>query len=514
MINFKAELDTNLKADIPVIAVITTEWLRLHGACIRESKTLHKTFFRWSCTSGLEKWDDEEKEFKESDNSKKDPMEIIEWFKEPEQKNIILLLEDFHPFLTPENFQIIRILRETIRISNDIFKKSIILQLPYNVDLLELKQEVPYLELNLPDEDIIITLLEESTKNLDFDYRPNTDDVSSIEVESTFKRIIVQKSQLTRSEIPLLIKEKEQLIKKEGILEYYSPQGNFNQVGGLNNLKKWLTNRGQSFTNDAKEYGLTFPKGVLLLGIPGCGKSLVSKTIADEWDLPLLKFDLGKVFGGIVGQSEANIRKALSLAETIAPSILWIDEIEKGLSGLNSGGDSGTSSRVFGTLLTWMQDKKSNVFVIATANNIEMLPPELLRKGRFDEIFFVDLPSEEERKEIFKIHIKNKNRSPEDFDLNILSKKSKGYSGSEIEESINEGLYLSFADNTELSNKYILTALEETYPLSKTMGKTITNLRKWANVRARFASSSQPDKLENDEKDLPTLKQERNNPFA
>ncbi len=362
---------------------------------------------------------------------------------------------------------------------------------------------------------------------LEFDSKPQSDEeinelvtaslgMSSVEAEYTFNKIIAKKERLTLGELPLIVAEKEQIIKKEGILEYFHPKGDFSQVGGLEHLKEWLDSRGKAFAKDAKDYGLSSPKGVMLLGVPGCGKSLVSKTIANEWNLPLLKFDLGKVFGGIVGESESNIRKALSLAETIAPSILWIDEIEKGLSGLGSSGDSGTSSRVFGNLLTWMQEKKSEVFVIATANNIEQLPPELLRKGRFDEIFFVDIPSEKEREKIFEIHIKNKKRAIDDYDIKTLVKKSKGFSGAEIEEAINEGLYMSYSDpdSEEMETKHIEQALEKTYPLSKTMAHTINSLRKWAKTRARLASTEAVESIEEDKNTAPVLKQEKYNPFV
>jgi len=264
---------------------------------------------------------------------------------------------------------------------------------------------------------------------------------------------------------------------------------------------------------DAKRYGLPTPKGVLLLGIPGCGKSLTAKTIANEWNFPLLKFDLGKVFAGVVGESESNIRKALSLAETIAPSILWIDEIEKGLSGVGSNGDSGTSSRVFGTLLTWMQEKKSEVFVIATANDIEKLPAELLRKGRFDEIFFVDLPTEKDREDIFKIHIERTNRKSRNFNLKDLAAKTVGFSGAEIEETVNEALFIAYNEKREPVQEDIEKAIQGTWPLSRTMQESIAKLRLWAKARAKLASEPNTEEPDSDVK-IPKLIQERHNIFV
>ena len=240
---------------------------------------------------------------------------------------------------------------------------------------------------------------------------------------------------------------------------------------------------------------------------------MTAKTIANEWGFPLLKFDLGRVFAGVVGESESNIRKALSLAETISPSILWIDEIEKGLSGLGSNGDSGTSSRVFGTLLTWMQEKKSEVFVIATANDIEKLPAELLRKGRFDEIFFVDLPTESEREAIFQIHIEKKGRQCSDFKLKDLASKTIGFSGAEIEEAVNEALFIAYNENREPQQEDIEQAIEGTWPLSRTMQESITKLRQWAKARAKLASEPNTEKIETDTK-VPKLIQERRNIFA
>ena len=232
------------------------------------------------------------------------------------------------------------------------------------------------------------------------------------------------------------------------------------------------------------------PKGLLLVGVQGCGKSLTAKAVASQWKLPLLRFDLGKVFSGLVGSSEENIRKAIKLAESIAPCILWIDEIEKGLSGFASSNfsDAGTAARVFGTFITWLQEKTKPVFVIATANDISQLPPELLRKGRFDEIFFVDLPGSEERKEIFRIHLEKRYRSPKHFDLDLLPNYSEGFSGAEIEQVIISALYDAFEHGRPLTTHDLVKSLQETVPLSRTMAEHISALREWSKTRARSAS--------------------------
>lgn len=256
----------------------------------------------------------------------------------------------------------------------------------------------------------------------------------------------------------------------------------------------------------------------MLLGVQGCGKSLLAKAVAATWQFPLLRFDMGKVFGGIVGQSEGNIRTALQVAQALAPCVLWIDEIEKGLAGVGSSDqtDGGTTARVVGTLLTWMQEKREPVFVVATANRIDMLPPELLRKGRFDEIFFVDLPTRAVREEILSIHLKKKRREPKDFDIASLAGRSVGFSGAELEEAVREGLYDAFAEGRELHTDHVVRALDKTFPLSRTMRDQIESLRQWAKVRARLAAGQPPEPLpqESHESSAPRLKQESSrNPF-
>ena len=514
---FRSELELLVKAKTNVIEIVTYEWQRLHGFLVGVANDFNHNLYMWSVIEGIKIWNDNEKKF-ENVEEDKDPMDVLNWFKQ--QKNLILLLEDFHPFLKEEHFEIIRQIRELCRINNN--NQFLIIQTPYIVRIKDLQKEVPILELSLPKNETLKVLLESLTENLEFDKRPKSDDIDDIvsaskglsimEAEITYKKIIALKNRLTKYEIPLIVKEKEQIIKKSGVLEYYHPEGNFKEIGGLDNLKQWLKKRGKAFSKDAKDFGLTSPKGVLLLGVPGCGKSLVSKTIANEWNLPLLKFDLASVFGSLVGESEANMKEALSLADTISPSILWIDEIEKGLSGVGSSSDGGVSSKIFGMLLNWMQEKNSEVFVIATANDISSIPPELLRKGRFDEIFFVDLPNATERKEIFEIHINKIKRDIKKFDIDKLVENSKGFSGAEIEEAIKEAMFIAYDLGRDLETKDILKALKETYPLSKVMAQTINNLRKWAKVRARFASSENLEELKVEE-NVPLLAQEKQNPF-
>ena len=287
-------------------------------------------------------------------------------------------------------------------------------------------------------------------------------------------------------------------------IEYYKQQEfirsdyTIKDIGGLDNLKNWLLKRNNSWSEQAKKYCIPAPKGVLVTGVPGCGKSLTAKAMSTIWGLPLLKLDFGKVFSGLVGSSEENMRRALQTAEAVAPSILWIDEIEKGLSGLGSNGDSGVSSRIFGQFLTWMQEKEAPVFVIATANNISGLPPELLRKGRFDEIFFVDLPTEDERKEIFKLHLERRLKDKEVASEIVgvknlcseLAKMTEGFIGSEIEQVVVSALCDAFFENRPLKFEDLAKNIQTTVPLSMTQREQVLALRQWANIRAVSATKT------------------------
>jgi len=269
-------------------------------------------------------------------------------------------------------------------------------------------------------------------------------------------------------------------------------------VGGLGRLKEWLNLREIAFGQEARDYGLPAPKGLALIGIPGTGKSLSAKMIASLWQLPLIRMDVGALFGGLVGQSEENVRRALALAETISPCVLWIDEMEKALSTGSSSGDSGTSMRVFGSLLSWMQDKKKPVFVVATANDVGKLPPELLRRGRFDEIFFLDLPTTEERKEIFAVHLRKRKRKVGAYDLQRLAAASEGYVGAEIEQAVIDAMYVAFNDTSQPKRDFttedVLSAIGRQVPMSQSQRENINYLRQWLqDGRAVSASYSEDD---------------------
>lgn len=300
---------------------------------------------------------------------------------------------------------------------------------------------------------------------------------------------------LNESQIEFISKAKQDAIRESQALEYYEVEETIEDVGGLENVKLWLKEREKNFSNDALEYGLDVPKGIVLIGIPGTGKSLTAKTISSLWRMPLLRLDAGALFGKYVGESEENTRKALQLAGTLAPCVLWIDEVEKAFA---TGGDldGGTHTRVVGQLLTWMQEKKEPVFVVATANNVEAVPPELFRRGRFDETFFMDLPGPVERKDIFRVLLKKRGRDPKKFDLAKLAETSDGFTGAELEQAIKDAMVKAYYDNgREVNTEDILAKLSGSIPLSKSHRKKIEALREWLkDGRAQSASFKDADK--------------------
>lgn len=422
-------------------------------------------------------------------------LEFVEKFNRP----AIFCFLDFHPFLESRNVTVRKLKNLASVIKQDF--KTIILISPTLTIPVELQKVVTVVDFLLPGEEEINTLLDTVVQEQgEHQYRVNlskaereklvkaAQGLTLDEIENAFSKAVVTDGVLDAADIDLILEEKRQVIRKTGILDYYPATEGMESVGGLGALKEWLRKRGRSFTDEAKAFGLPAPKGVLVTGIPGCGKSLCAKAASALWQLPLLRLDMGKIFAGIVGSSEENMRKAIQTAEAIAPCILWIDEIEKGLAGTGGSGDSGVSARVFGTFLTWMQEKTTAVFVFATANAIEKLPPELLRKGRFDEIFFVDLPQPQERMDIFQIHLIKRNKLLKEFDLRALSDTSEGYSGSEIEQAVITGMVEAFDENRQLNQQDLIAGIEKTVPLSRTMSEYMLALHIWAEERAVMAA--------------------------
>jgi len=310
-----------------------------------------------------------------------------------------------------------------------------------------------------------------------------------MEAEKILTKAIVEDGRLAARDIRHVIEAKRSIVEREGLLEYYPAESGLDAVADLTTLKDWLSRRKAvvSAPERAEEFGLDFPRGILLLGIPGCGKSLAAKAVAWEWNLPLLKLDPSNLYNKYVGESEKNFKRAMDTAERMAPLVLWIDEIEKAFA---TGGseDGGVSQRILGSFLSWMQERSGDVFVVATANNIDRLPPEFLRKGRFDEIFFVDLPGPNTRREIFRIHLAGRDKRPSDFDLESLAAETEGFSGSEIEQVVVSGLYTAFAEGEALSQAILERELSATRPLSVTMAEKVARIRRWAQDRAVLAN--------------------------
>lgn len=510
------------RAGANVVHLASHEWERVRGLEIGLSAELGLPARVWSQSRGLQQLDPSGS-WREEEPDARDPLAVLERIHASPDPGI-WLLEDFHPFLREEHHPIIRWVRDICRLPG-VPRKLVLLGTTVSQLPQDLRKEVPTLELPLPGREELRTVLEETAAALFVSFEGGDEallnaarGLTVMEARLAYGQAAAERGVLDRSAVPLVSREKERIIRQTEVLEYYPADARLTEVGGLELLKEWLEKRGRAFGAGAREYGLDAPKGVLLLGVQGCGKSLLAKAVAAAWEFPLLRFDLGKVFGGIVGQSEGNIRNALQVAQALAPCVLWIDEIEKGLAGMGSSDqtDGGTTARVVGTLLTWMQEKREPVFVVATANRIDMLPPELLRKGRFDEIFFVDLPTRKVREEILGIHLAKKKRKTPDFDLKALAEFATGYSGAELEEAVKEGLFDSFAEGVEVRTHHIRKALERTYPLSRTMREQIEGLRQWAKVRARMASAESPEDLPRDPegKEPPRLRQESGrNPF-
>jgi AAA+ superfamily predicted ATPase len=305
-----------------------------------------------------------------------------------------------------------------------------------------------------------------------------------LEAEKILTKAMVEDGRLSADDVTIVVDAKRHLIEREGLLEYYPLEETMDEVADLANLKDWLRKRQVIVSTPARaaEFGLEFPKGVLLLGVPGCGKSLCAKAVAMEWRLPLLKLDPSNLYNKFIGESERNFKRAISTAERMAPVILWIDELEKAFAGAGDN-DGGVTQRILGTFLSWLQDRRGDVFVVATANDVSRLPAEFLRKGRFDEVFFVDLPDGPTRRDIFKIHLAKRSQDLEGFDLDVLAARAEGFSGSEIEQAVVAALYTAFSDGSSLSTDAVLREIASTRPLSEMMAEKVTALRAWAEGR-------------------------------
>jgi SpoVK/Ycf46/Vps4 family AAA+-type ATPase len=491
---FSEELDIALRSRFTLIGIKSFEEERILESikvlCEKSGRQCylwdHADFFHCLTTSGSVVL------------AAKDPISALEHI-EKINGEAVIVLRDFHQCWHNQP----RIIRKLRSLCHELkyTRKTIIVTYPSSQIPEELKDDIVEIDLPLPDAAHLKKILNKLLKTPGTKFKLTMREyamiiqsalgLSSNQAQRVFARAIVSEGVLNAKDIEVIKNEKKMIIKQSGALDLFLSPETIEDVGGLEVLKKWLRMRKRAFTHEAQEYGLPAPKGIALIGIPGTGKSLTAKMIANLWDLALIRLDIGALFGSLVGQSEERTRHALNLAEAVAPCVLWIDEIEKGLSTGN--GDGGTSMRVFGTILSWMQEKTKPVFIVATSNNIDLLPPELLRRGRFDEIFFLDLPTKSEREEIFRVHIKKRNRNPKNFEIAKLADSSEGYVGAEIEQAITEAMYTAFNDPQNPSREFttgdIMAALSKLIPLSKSQKEIINALRDWMiDGRAQSAS--------------------------
>ena len=489
--NFDEEFSLLLRACYPIIYLPTNEEERAEKAIASVTQKLgRRNVYIWDFVNG----------YQENPNhagfGKRNPLQALEFItRMPENAGGVFILRDFQRFL--EDIAISRELRNLARTLKSQPKNIIIIAPQVKIPN-ELSEVITVVEFALPTAPEIRTEIERliSTQKLSV---PLLDELvraaqglSLERIKRVLTKAIATNGKLEPDDVELVLEEKRSSIRQTQILDYYPATEQISDIGGLDNLKSWLLRRGGAFSEQARAYGLPNPRGLLLVGIQGTGKSLTAKAIAHHWHLPLLRLDVGRLFAGLVGESESRTRQTIELAEALAPCILWIDEIDKGFAGLDGKGDSGTTSRVFGTFITWLAEKKSPVFVVATANNIRTLPPEMLRKGRFDEIFFVGLPNQTEREAIFKVHLaKLRPHSIGNYDAKRLAYETPDFSGAEIEQTIIEAMHIGFSQNRDFTTDDILEAASQIVPLAKTAQEQIEYLQQWvAAGKARLASQN------------------------
>jgi SpoVK/Ycf46/Vps4 family AAA+-type ATPase len=491
-------LDLIIRARYPLLLIVSAEEEPVEEAIVQTANIIKPTreVLFWDLVGG---WED-------NGQCKGQVMSALQRIVSfPAEKPAIFVLKDMLPILQnsqrSENYPVIRQLKRLVREGRSS-RKTIILLSHVSVVPAELKEEMVIIDFPLPglaeiQELIRTTVPPERLKIQGLGQEQlirACQGLTRQRIQRILARALAQKNQVTEKDIDLVLEEKKQYIRQTEILEFYPASATLSSVGGLENLKEWVRQRRNSFGEQAAKYGLPTPKGVLLVGIQGTGKSLSAKTIAQEWRMPLLRLDAGRLFGGIVGESEGRTRQMIQIAEAMAPCVLWLDEIDKAFGGVGGeySGDSGTSKRVFGGLITWMQEKTKPVFIVATANNVQVLPAELLRKGRFDEIFFLNLPTEPERREIWRVHLERVRPSRiRDFQLDELARYSEDFSGAEIEQCVYDAMHRAFNEQPprEFQQGDILHSINQTVPLASIAKPQIEALKRWAaESGARVAS--------------------------
>ena len=481
--NFLNDFILLLKARYPIIYISTYEEERIEYIIrLCTKKYVSRTYYSWDFITGYQGNPND------SGFAAKNPLEALELIEKltPETASVFVL-KDYDNFL--KDLSIIRKLKNLNKELKTQQKNLIIISSEINIPD-SLKELITVIEFPLPSyleiQEEIKRLVNSLQQNISSD-RINELTVAcqglSLErIRRVFSKIIAQYGEIDESSPGLILEEKKQIIQQSQLLEFCLADKNISDLGGLDNFKAWLKRRDEAFSQIALDYGLPYPKGLVLVGVQGTGKSIAAKIIANEWKLPLLRLDFGRLFASLVGQSESRVRKMIQIAEALSPCVLWVDEIDKAFAGTqNGGGDSGTTSRVLATFITWLSEKTTPVFVVATANNIEWIPPEVIRKGRFDEVFFLTLPSREERQAIFEVHLqKSRPNQLDNFQLPLLSDLSKDFSGAEIEQVIIEAMRFGFSQKREFTTEDIIISINNCVPLAKTKSSEIQALQKWA----------------------------------
>lgn len=480
--NFLNEFVLLLKARYPIVYIVTNEEERIEYLikyCAKKYVT--RTYYSWDFIDGYQGNPND------TGFAARNPLEALDLIDKltPETASIFVL-KDYDNFL--KDFSVIRKLKNLSRSLKTQPKNIVIVSSELNIPD-SLKEFVTLLEFPLPSYAEILEELNRLTSALQQDIPPETinniatacQGLSLERIRRVLSKVIAKYGEIDDASPTLILQEKKQIIQQTQLLEFCLTDKSLSDLGGLDNFKDWLKLRSKAFSQEAIEYGLPYPKGLLLVGVQGTGKSVAAKIIAYEWKLPLLRLDFGRLFASLIGQSEQRVRKMIEIAEALSPCVLWVDEIDKAFAGAQSSGDSGTTSRVLATFITWLAEKTSPVFVVSTANNVELIPPEILRKGRFDEMFFLNLPTEEEREAIFNVHLERfRPDSIENFQLPILSKLSKDFSGAEIEQVVIEAMRLGFNEGREFTNEDILVSIQNLVPLARTKSKELNQLKEWS----------------------------------
>tara|TARA_B100001741_G_scaffold312164_1_gene314885 strand:- start:689 stop:2170 length:1482 start_codon:yes stop_codon:yes gene_type:complete len=480
--NFLNDFILLLKARYPIIYISTYEEERIEYIIrLCTKKYVSRTYYSWDFINGYQGNPND------AGFAAKNPLEALELVEKltPETASVFIL-KDYDNFL--KDLSIIRKLKNLNKDLKTQPKNLIIISSEVNIPD-SLKELITVIEFPLPTYLEIQEELKRLINSLQQEILPDQIDeltlacqgLSLERIRRVLSKIIAQYGEINESSPVLILEEKKQIIQQTQLLEFCIADKNLSDLGGLDNFKAWLKRRDEAFSQSAIEYGLPYPKGLLLVGVQGTGKSIAAKIIANEWKLPLLRLDFGRLFASLVGQSESRVRKMIQIAEALAPCVLWVDEIDKAFAGTQNSGDSGTTSRVLGTFITWLSEKTTPVFVVATANNIEWIPPEVIRKGRFDEVFFLTLPARQERQAIFEVHLqKSRPGKLENFQLPLFSDLSKDFSGAEIEQVIIEAMRLGFSQKREFTNEDVIVSIQNCVPLAKTKNKEIKALQEWS----------------------------------